>query len=89
MAGTISDPLPADTGKAEPKVTVSAVVQYIVGLVLVAVVSGVQDGNLVSFLPDWAATVLAPVLPVVLAWVASYNTRHQFRSPETTEPVVP
>ena len=83
MAGTATDPLPADTSKTEPKVTVSAVVQYVVGVVLVALVSGAQDGNLVSFLPDWASAVLAPVLPVVAAWVAAYRTRHQFRAPET------
>lgn len=89
MAGTVQNPLPADTGKTEPKVKVSAVAQYLVGLVLVAVVSGAMDGNLVSLLPDWASSILLPILPAVAGWLAAYNTRHQFRVTETTNVSIP
>ena len=83
MAGTPATPLPADTGKVEPKVKVSAVAQYLAGLVLVALVSGLQDGNLISFLPDWVSTIVAPLIPSALAFLAAYNARHQYRAPET------
>lgn len=84
MTGTPTEPLPADTGKVEPKVKTSALVQYIVGLVLTAVISGAMDGNLVAFLPDWASSILIPVLPTAAALLAAYRARHQFRVPETT-----
>jgi len=81
MTGTASAPLPADTSKTEPKVKVGTIVTYLAGLVLFAVLTGVQQGNLVDFLPDWASSVLAPLIPAALSFLAAYNTRHQFRAP--------
>jgi hypothetical protein len=79
-SGTISDPLPPTTGKVEPKVKAASIGTYLAGLVLVALVSGVTDGNLVAEFPDWASALLAPVLPTLAAMAAGYNARHQYRS---------
>jgi hypothetical protein len=70
------------TAPVEPKVKAAAVAQYIGGLVLVAVVAGATDGNLVHDLPDWLSALLAPILPVLAGFAASYSARHQYRSGE-------
>lgn len=68
----------------EAKVKAAAISQFILGLVLVAVVGGVTDGNLVGELPDWATALVAPILPTLAGWVAAYNAKHQYRSGERT-----
>lgn len=82
--GTPTDPVSTGTKQTEPKVKAATVATYLVGLVLAAVVSGVTDGNLVTLLPDWLASILAPILPAAAAWLAGYNAKHQYRTPETT-----
>lgn len=82
VAGTPTSPVPASTGTVEPKVKAASIGTYLAGLVLVALVSGLTDGNLVAEFPDWASALLAPVLPTLVAMAAGYNARHQYRSPE-------
>lgn len=81
--GSPANPLPADTAKVEPKVKAAGIGAFLVGLILVAIVGGVTDGNLVGELPDWASALLAPVLPTLAAMAAAYSARHQYRTPES------
>jgi len=66
----------------EPKVKVATFVQYLVGLVGVAIIGGVTDSNIFSVLPDWALAIVAPLLPTVTGLVAAYNAKHQYREGE-------
>lgn len=69
----------------EAKVKAAAIGQFVLGLVLVAVVGGLTDGNLVAELPDWATALVAPILPTLAGWVAAYSAAHQYRSGERSE----
>lgn len=77
--GSITNPLPSNTKVVEPKVKAGAIATYIVGIVLVAIVGGVTDGDLVGELPDWVAALVAPLLPVLAQFAAAYNAAHQYR----------
>lgn len=66
----------------EPKVKAAGIATYIAGLLLVALVTGLQDGQLLEELPDWGTALLAPILPTIAAWVAGYAARHQYRATE-------
>lgn len=73
----------------EPKVKVGAIATYVLGVILIAVFTAVQDGQLVNELPDWAAALIGPILPTVGAWLAAYNARHQYRASEGRTPPTP
>jgi hypothetical protein len=81
--GTAANPLPATTTVVEPKVKAQAIVQFLVGVVLVAIAGAVTDGNLLGELPDAVTAILAPVLPVLVGFAAAYRARHQFRTPDS------
>lgn len=66
----------------EPKVKAAAAAQYVVGVLLVALVGGLTNGNLVADLPDWVAALAAPLVPVVAGFAAAYSARHQYRGGE-------
>lgn len=72
------------TAPIEPKVKAQAIATYVLGLILVAVVAALTDGNLVGEVPDAAAALLAPLLPVLAGMAAGYSARHQYRHGETT-----
>lgn len=77
--GSIENPLPSDTSAVEPKVKAGAIATYVVGAVLVAIVSAATDGNLVGDLPDWASALVAPLIPVLAQFAAAYSAAHQYR----------
>lgn len=65
-----------------PKVKWMAIGTYALGVLMTALFGAVTDGNLLYELPDWATTLLVPVLPMIGNFVLGYNIRHQWRTPE-------
>lgn len=64
----------------ETKVKVGAAATYF-GLVgLLAILNAVADTNLITSLPDVAEVFVAPLLPTLITFVASYLAKHTPRS---------
>lgn len=64
----------------EKKVTVATVASYLGFVALLAVLNAIADANLIENLPDVAEVFLAPVLPTLITFVASYAARHTPRN---------
>lgn len=72
-------PAPDGTYPVAPKVKWSTAATYLGLLVLMAVLTGLRDGELLSFAPDWIATIFGPILPALITFVAGYAAPHQPR----------
>lgn len=68
------------TAPVETKVKVAGYATYF-GLVgLLAILNAVTDANLITALPDVAEVFLAPLLPTLVTFVASYLAKHTPRN---------
>lgn len=79
---TIINPEPARTRKIEPKVTAATVGSYVAGflaLFITNLATGSDNELISATIPDWLEAVLYPLLPAVVAFLSSYNARHQWR----------
>lgn len=80
--GTINNPLPADTNKVEPKTWWATAGAYVAGVVGLAIVNAVTSDNnalLIRALPDWLEPFILPLVPAVVAFIAAWSARHQWR----------
>jgi hypothetical protein len=80
---SVQNPLPVDTKKVEPKVfwsTVGSYVGGVVALTLVNVFTANQNELLFAALPDPIETFVLPFVPGIVAAVAGFSARHQWRS---------
>ncbi len=59
------------------KVAASSVGTYVGSLLLVALVQGLQDGSILTFLPPTVAALVAPIIPAVLTFVVGYTTTNK------------
>lgn len=68
---------PAKSAPVEKKVTWGAVLAYLGGLAVMAVLNAVgSDTGLVASLPAWAESLVVPILPAVLSFVGGWFARH-------------
>jgi hypothetical protein len=84
MSGnTPTDPVPPETNKVEPKVWWATVGAWIAGVVGLAIVNAVTDDNnalLIRALPDWLEPFVLPLVPAVVAFIAGFAAKHQWRT---------
>lgn len=64
----------------EWKVKAASVGAYLAGVVGMAILQAVADGSLLASLPEPYATLLAPLVPALVAFVSGYLTQHTPRS---------
>lgn len=77
------------TGKVEKKVTAATIGTYVAGVVLLAILTGVQSNpGLISGFPDWLESILLPLVPAAVAFLSGWNAKHTPR-PDLEEPAVP
>lgn len=72
-------PVPAPPAKrpVEKKVTVGAVLAYLGGLAVMAVLNAVStDQGLISALPAWAESLVVPIVPAVISFVGGWFAKH-------------
>lgn len=84
---TPSNPLPADTSKIAPKVTMATAGAYLAGVVGLSLVNAFTDDDnqlLLAALPDAVEPFVLPLVPAVVALVAGYLAKHQWRRPEAS-----
>lgn len=80
--GTPRNPEPANTTKMEPKVLAATLGTYLAGVVSLALVNaftGNDNQLLIDLLPDTIEPFLLPVVPAVVASIAGWAARHQWR----------
>ena len=90
--GTMMNPVPNSTSQIEPKVKWMAIVTYLASLLLVGLGEILQDGTFLQILPPslaWLGILVAPFVPTLVALIAGFAARHQWRSNEVTAPGVP
>jgi hypothetical protein len=79
---TVINPEPAGTSKVEPKVTAATVGSYVAGviaLLLTNLLTGSDNELISATIPDWLESFLLPILPSLVAFLSSYQARHQWR----------
>lgn len=70
VAGPVKSPV-------EKKVTWSAVLAYLGGLAVMAVLNAVAtDDGLISALPAWAESLVVPIVPAVISFVGGWFAKH-------------
>ncbi len=61
----------------ERKVKAAAAGSYLGSVALLAVLQAVNsDLSLIDFLPDWAETILVPLVPAAITTVAGWAAKH-------------
>lgn len=83
---TINLPEPNNTNALEPKVKAQAIVAYLGGVVLLALVNaftGNDNQLLIDSLPDIVEPFVLPLVPTLVGLAAGWAARHQWRSAET------
>jgi hypothetical protein len=79
---TPTNPLPSNTTKVEPKVKWSVLGTYLAGVVSLGLVNAfTADDNtlLIATLPDAIEPFILPLVPAVVAAVAGFFAKHQWR----------
>lgn len=79
---TVTSPEPANTRAVEPKVKAATVGSYlagVLGLALVNAFTGNDNELIVAVLPDWVEAFVLPIIPALVAFLASWNASHQWR----------
>lgn len=71
----MTDIPPQATGPVEAKTKAGAIATYAGAFVLFAILSA--TGNDPSFLPSWANTILLPLVPALLGFLASWLKAHK------------
>jgi phosphate/sulfate permease len=87
--GTHSNPEPAKTRKVEPKVWWATIGSYVAGVIGLALVNAFTADNnvlLSAVLPDVIEPFVLPLVPAIVAFVAGFSARHQWRSTEVANP---
>ena len=75
----MSEPLRQVSPKppVEWKVKMASAGTYLGSVAGLAVLQALNaDLSLIDFLPDWAETLIAPLVPTGIAWFAGYAARH-------------
>ena len=77
------DVQPVDTTKVEPKVKWASIGTYLAGVVGLGLVTLLSDNDLLAqALPDPLEVFVMPAVPAVIAAIAGYAARHQWRAGE-------
>lgn len=66
---------PPPGGRVEEKTKAGALAAYIAAFVLFAILTSTATD--LSFLPDWLETLLYPLIPAVVSFLASYLKNHK------------
>lgn len=70
----------AESRPVERKVTAASAGSYLGLLAALTVLQAISaDLDLIAFLPDWLETLVIPLLPGLIAYVAGYRARHTAR----------
>jgi hypothetical protein len=83
------NPESPNTTEVEPKVKVQAALHYVVTATLVGIGLLIQDGAFMGLLPSIVVTILGPLVPAILAGIAAYKAKHQWRYGEGRSTVPP
>ena len=79
---TYTDMEPADTTAVEPKVKWGTVAATILTAVIGAVLSILNNADVVSGVPDWVTVLVATLLTGGATFGSGYKAPHQLRSGE-------
>ena len=80
---TVLNPKPASTNAVEPKVSAATLGAYVAGVLLLVLVQVFTDNDnelLLAVLPDALETFVLPLVPAVVALIAGFAAKHQWRS---------
>jgi len=66
---------PPPAGRVETKTKAGAIAAYVSAFVLFAVLT--NSSTDLTFLPDWLETIIYPLLPALVSFLASYLKSHK------------
>lgn len=86
---TVLHPEPNNTSAVAPKVKWAGIGAYLAGVVSLSLVNAFTDNDnqlLIEALPDIVEPFLLPAVPAIVAAIAGYFAKHQWRQAEVPNP---